>query len=227
MLRDPAGMKTLFSWSSGKDCAWALNEFLSAPVPGDAILATTFDESSTRIAMHGVPLELAQAQAEALGLPFWSVGLPWPCANDVYESRMLSLLKKAEAASVTQIVFADLFLEDIRKYRETKMVAFPAIKLCFPLWMRPTRELAEVMINGGLKAVVVCVDPKRLPREFVGREFDHSFLRDLPPGIDPCGECGEFHTFCYDLPSFKHPVRFKRASLAERHGFVYQELQAG
>jgi diphthamide synthase (EF-2-diphthine--ammonia ligase) len=216
-------MKTLISWSSGKDCAWALHTLRKQDPAREIVLATTYDETSQRVAMHGVPMALVEAQARAFGLELWTVGLPWPCSNEIYEARMRGLLERAEKAGITEIVFADLFLEDIRGYREKKMAQFPQIKLSFPLWQLETRRLAETMMEGGLKAILACIDPKKLPREFAGREFDRDLLRDLPAGVDPCGENGEFHTFCYALPD-RPPVSVQKGPCVERHGFWYCEL---
>ena len=215
--------RTLLSWSSGKDCAWALHKLRHGACDLAAI-STSFDTTSKRVAMHGVRDGLVDAQARALGLPLWRVELPWSCPNPIYEERMRELLARAEAAGIEHIAFADLFLEDIRAYRESKMAAHPKLKLQFPLWRRDTDRLAREMLDGGLKAVLVTGDPKRLPLEFAGREFDRDLLNDLPAGVDPCGENGEFHTFCYALPEFSEPVKFTRGTVQELGGFWYQDL---
>jgi len=173
--------------------------------------------------MHGVRRELLEHQAAAAGLPLWTVPLPWPCSNEDYESRMRGVCVRAVEQHVEEIAFGDLFLADIRAYRERQLAGTGLVPL-FPLWALPTMALAHEMIGGGLRAKVTCVDPKLLPRDFVGREFDARFLADLPGGTDPCGENGEFHSFVYDGPMFRESVPVHAGEIVEREGFVYADL---
>jgi uncharacterized protein (TIGR00290 family) len=217
--------KTLLSWSSGKDSAWAL-WVLRQEADVDVVgLVTTFNEAANRVAMHAVRRELVQAQATAAGLPLWSVELPWPCSNDEYERRMGQLLSDARAQDISHFAFGDLFLEDIRSYR-CRQLTGTGIEPLFPLWGTPedTPSLARRMLAGGLRAVITCVDPKQLDNQFAGREFDARLLADLPPGADPCGERGEFHTFCYAAPIFSRPVPVHIGERVERDGFCFADL---
>jgi uncharacterized protein (TIGR00290 family) len=217
--------KTLLSWSSGKDSAWALHVLRQRNEVEVVGLVTTFNQAFGRVAMHGVRRELVQAQADAAGLPLWPIPLPWPCSNDEYESRMRALIGKAVAAGVTAFAFGDLFLADIRAYRE-KQLAGTGIEPLFPIWgtVDDTPALAHAMIAGGLRATLACVDPRQLSPAFAGREFDASLLADLPPGVDPCGERGEFHTFCHAGPMFARPVPVRTGEVVERDGFVFADL---
>ena len=219
-------MKVWLAWSSGKDSAWALHVLRREARVEVTGLLTTVSAARCRVAMHDVRVELLQAQADAAGLPLHTVRLPDPCPNPDYEAAMRSALAAARAAGVEAVAFGDLYLEDIRRYRETQM-AGTGLSPLFPLWGRPTRELAGEMVEGGLRARVACVDPRRLEASFAGREFDRSFLDALPAGIDPCGENGEFHTFAWDGPMFGRPVRVRSLGVAERGGFVYADLAAG
>jgi len=216
--------KVLLSWSSGKDCAWALHTLRrqGANVIG---LLSTFNEAFDRVAMHSTRREIAQAQAEAAGLPLWPVMLPWPCSNEEYERRMTGAMTRAREAGVTVMAFGDLFLEDIRKYREDKM-APTGIKPVFPVWRTrgDTPALAREMLAAGLRARVSSVDPRQIASSFVGREYDDAFLRDLPPTADPCGENGEFHTICWDGPMFSRPVPLRPGEVVERDGFWYADF---
>lgn len=196
--------RALLSWSSGKDSAWTL-QLLRAQGVGIAGLLTTIDQAADRVAMHAVRRALVEAQAEAAGLPLRIVPLPWPCSNAEYESRMAEVCRSAVADGVDAMVFGDLFLRDIRDYRE-RLLRGTGIEAVFPLWQRDTHELAREMIRGGLRARITCVDKKVLDASFAGREFDAALLADLPPHVDPCGENGEFHTFAYDGPMFRHPT---------------------
>ena len=175
--------------------------------------------------MHGVRRELVEMQAEYAGLPLWRIDIPSPCSNEVYESRMREAVQRAVADDISCIAFGDLFLEDIRAYREERL-AGSGIEPLFPLWQRPTRELAEAMIDGGLRARITCVDPRVLPARFGGREFDPSLLADLPPNVDPCGERGEFHTFAWDGPMFRQPIVVETGETITRDGFVFTDLFA-
>jgi len=214
--------KALVAWSSGKDSAFALHVLREqgALVVG---LLTTINEAFERVAMHAVRLELLRAQAEAVGLPLLEVRIPWPCPNEAYEAAMAAALAEAHARGVAAVAFGDLFLEDVRRYREDRMRG-SGLEPLFPLWGRPTRALAEEMIALGQKAVLTCVDPRALPRELAGRAFDAALLRELPDGVDPCGERGEFHSFAWDGPAFRHPVPVRVGEVVERDGFVFADL---
>jgi uncharacterized protein (TIGR00290 family) len=216
--------RALMSWSSGKDSAWALHRLRTEGEVEVVGLLTTFNAEFDRVAMHGVHRRLVEAQARAVGLPMVAVPLPWPCSNEQYEAAMRRKLDEARASlGVTHVAFGDLFLEDIRAYREERMREAGLTPL-FPLWGEPTAELARRMIEGGLKAYVVCVDPTHLPATFAGRQFDACLLADLPEGVDPCGEKGEFHTFAYDGPVFSTPVSVCVGRVVEREGFVFADL---
>jgi diphthamide synthase (EF-2-diphthine--ammonia ligase) len=166
---------------------------------------------------------LLQAQAEAAGLPLWTVPLPWPCPNDTYEALMTGVFARAQAERIDAIAYGDLFLADIRAYREARH-AGTGIAAVFPLWQRPTGELARAMIDGGLRACLTCVDPKQLDGAFAGRDFDTDLLRDLPPSVDPCGENGEFHTFVHAGPMFAAPIAIRKGEVVERDGFVFADV---
>ena len=216
--------RVLLSWSSGKDCAWALHALMRNEDFEVVGLLTTVNAAFDRVAMHGVRNELLTMQAEAVGLPLLSVPLPWPCSNEDYERLMEQALKEAgERFSMTHVAFGDLFLEDIRAYRVAKL-AGTGLTPVFPLWDLPTRELAGQMISGGLRAYLTCIDPRKLPASFAGRAFDQSLIDDLPEGIDPCGENGEFHTFACAGPMFAHPIPVNTGEVVERDGFVYADL---
>jgi uncharacterized protein (TIGR00290 family) len=219
---------TLLSWSSGKDSAWALHVLRQRPDVRLVGLVTTINEAFDRVAMHAVRRELVEAQADAAGLPLWVVGLPWPCANAVYEERMAGLIARARGAGVTHMAFGDLFLEDIRAYR-VRMLAGMGIEPLFPIWtaLTETRELAAAMLAAGLRATLTCVDPRRLDPSFAGREFDESLLTDLPTGVDPCGENGEFHTFCHAGPMFARAIAVRGGECVERDGFWFADLLPG
>jgi len=198
-------MKILLSWSSGKDSAWALH-VLNQQYPGAvAALLTTVNEAMDRVAMHGVRRSVLEAQARAAGLPLHVVHIPHPCPNEIYEAQMRAAVADARANGFTHAAFGDLFLEDIRRYREERL-AGTGLEPLFPVWGIPTRQLAEEMIDGGLRALLSCVDTRTLDASFVGREFDRALLRDLPASVDPCGERGEFHSCVYDGPMFREPV---------------------
>lgn len=184
---------------------------------------TTINGEFERTAMHAVRLELLQQQADALGLPLQILRIPYPCPNHRYEAIMNEFTSESEASGVECFAFGDLFLEDIRKYREEQFQN-TKIDLKFPLWKIATKKLAYEMIADGLKAVITCVDLKRLPSHFAGREFNQNFLDDLPQGVDPCGEFGEFHTFVYDSPDFRNPIPFKKGNIEERDGFAFADL---
>lgn len=211
------------SWSSGKDCAFALWEARKAGEFEICGLLTTTNEAVDRVAMHGTRNELMRRQAEAVGLPVLEVGLPWPCSNEDYASRMIAACDTMKAEGVSHVVYGDLFLEDIRAYRDEKM-AQAGLTAVYPLWKRDTQQLARDMITSGLKTVVVCIDPKKLDASFAGRWFDEQFLADLPEGIDPCGENGEFHTCVVDGPMFSSAIEVELGETVERDGFVYADV---
>lgn len=212
------------SWSSGKDSAAALNAAREAGDLDVVGLLTTVDADTGRVPVHGVPLALVRAQAAALGLPMRVVELPWPCPNDVYEARTGEALTEARRSGVERLVFGDLYLRDIRDWRE-RWLSGSGVTPSFPLWGRPTAELAAAMVRAGLRAVVSCVDIAQAPAELAGRWFDERFLRERPDGVDPCGENGEFHTFVVDGPGFAAPVDITVSAPVERHGFAVVDLE--
>ncbi|HUO30006.1 MAG TPA: hypothetical protein VMU80_12370 [Bryobacteraceae bacterium] len=215
--------RVALSWSSGKDSAWTLHLLRRDPAVEVVALVTTLNEAFDRVAMHAVRRELLEAQAESAGLPLWTVPLPWPCSNEQYEARMRGLCARAVGEGVEAMAFGDLFLADIRAYRE-KQLAGTGLEPLFPLWQIPTAQLARDMIAAGLRAKITCVDPKVLSREFAGRDFDAAFLADLPPAVDPCGENGEFHSFVYEGPMFSKPIQLLTGEIVERDGFVFADL---
>lgn len=217
-------MNVLLSWSSGKDSAWSLHEMRSAGTNVTALL-TTFNSTHDRAAMHAVRRELVRAQATAAGLPLVEVELPWPCPNEVYEERMAAACAHAVGAGVTHVAFGDLFLEDVRRYREDRL-AGTGLDPLFPLWGRDTRTLAGEMIDGGLCAVLTCVDPRQVSRDFAGRAFDATLLAELPAAADPCGERGEFHTFVHAGPMFTAPLDVAVGEVVERDGFAFADVTA-
>ena len=188
-------------------------------------LITTLNEAFDRVAMHAVRRELLELQADSAGLPLWTVPLPWPCSNQEYEARMRDVCNRAASEHIQAIAFGDLFLADIRAYRE-RQLAGTGLEPVFPLWQLPTPAVAREMIAQGLRARITCVDPKLLSREFAGREYDASFLSDLPPVVDPCGENGEFHSFVYGGPMFREGIPVISGEVVEREGFVFCDLQA-
>ena len=218
-------MKTrvLLSWSSGKDSAWALHVLRADPRVELVGLLTSVNQTLSRVAMHAVREGLLEAQAAALGLPLTKVYIPQPCSNAEYEAAMRAAVAAARQAGVTHMAFGDLFLEDIRAYREEKL-AGSGIEPLFPIWGRPTAELSREMVDAGLRAVVTCVDPKQLDASFAGRIYDSSLLDDLPDGVDPCGERGEMHSFAYAGPMFAEPLRVTTGEIVERDGFVYADV---
>jgi uncharacterized protein (TIGR00290 family) len=217
-------MKILLSWSSGKDSAWALH-MLNAQYPGKVqSLLTTMNEAVGRVAMHAVRRDVLEAQARAAGLPLIVVPIPSPCPNEVYEARMRAAVADAVAAGFTHVAFGDLFLQDVRRYRVERL-AGTGLEPLFPVWGIPTDRLACDMLNGGLRARVACVDTRVLDASFVGREFDRSLLDELPSGIDPCGENGEFHTCVYAGPMFHNPLTLEPGEVVTREPFVWRDLQ--
>lgn len=215
--------RALMSWSSGKDSAWALYEVLQGSEYEVVGLFTTMNAAHERVAMHAVRQKLVQAQAQAVGLPLWEVPLPWPCSNEEYEQIMREQLSRALQQGISHMIFGDLFLEDIRKYREERLKSV-GITPVFPLWQRPSLELAHEMLRGGLVAHLTAVDPSQLDKSFAGRVFDHSLLNDLPASVDPCGENGEFHSFVSEAPVFKHSIDVSVGAVTERDNFVFCDL---
>jgi uncharacterized protein (TIGR00290 family) len=216
-------IKVLLSWSSGKDSAWSLHVLRQQQKFEVVGLMTTVNEVYQRVAMHAVRVELLEAQAAAVDVPLWMIPIPSPCSNSDYESAMGAAITRARREGIDGIAFGDLFLEDIRRYREERLRE-TGLSPIFPIWGISTQELARKMIGAGLRARLTCVDPKQISASFVGREFDASLLAELPPGIDPCGERGEFHTFAYDGPMFREPVRIQLGESVERDGFVFADL---
>lgn len=210
-------------WSSGKDSAWALHE---ARRQGDVDvvgLLTVVTETYRRVSMHGVREDVLQAQAAAVGLPLIRVPIPAPCPDGAYEEAMRRALQQANDQSVAHMIFGDLFLEDVRNYRETQLEG-TGIKPLFPLWQKPTDELAREMIAAGLVAHVTCLDPKKMPRELAGQTFDEHLLERLPAEVDRCAENGEFHTCVSAGPMFEHPIDVEVGEIVEREGFVFADL---
>ena len=222
--------KALVAWSSGKDSAFALHEARrSAELDREGQLEivgllTTLTEDYGRVSMHGVREELLDRQAEALGLPCRKVRIPAGCVNADYERAMGAAVAEARAEGIERIVFGDLFLEDVRAYRE-RMLAGSGISPVFPLWGRPTAALAAEMVASGLEARIVCLDPRKLPAAFAGRAFDAALLSELPPGVDPCGENGEFHTCVTGGPMFRRSLDTVPGETVAREGFVFADLR--
>jgi uncharacterized protein (TIGR00290 family) len=215
--------KALVSWSSGKDSAFALHEIRAAQTFDIIGLLTTVTRTFNRVSMHGVREELLRRQVTETGLPGRMVDIPTPCTNDIYELEMHNALVDAMNEGVTHVIFGDLFLEDIRAYR-IAMLSKLGITPVFPLWQRDTRTLAREMIAAGLRATITCVDPRQLAPSFAGRDFDERLLADLPDGVDPCGERGEFHTFVSEGPMLAHRIAIVRGEVVERDGFVFADL---
>ena len=213
-------MKALVAWSGGKDAAWALHVARQQGVEVAGLLTTT---AGGRVAMHEVRGALVEAQAAAAGLPLWTIPLPWPCPNSEYEAGMRAALLRARTDGIDAVVFGDLFLADIRAYRES-LLAGTGVCPVFPIWGKDTAALAAEMMARGLRATLVCVDLGKLPARFAGRDFDPALLADLPAGCDPCGENGEFHTFAWSGPMFRAPVPIVRGAVEERGGFAFADL---
>jgi uncharacterized protein (TIGR00290 family) len=215
--------KALIAWSSGKDSAWALHEVRRAGDYDVVGALTTVTETFGRVSMHGVRREVLAAQLDAAGLPPIVVPIPWPCPNEVYEARMAAAVADARVAGITHIIFGDLFLADVRAYREQKLAGTGTTPL-FPLWQRPTTALAHQMIDAGVETYLTCVDLKQLPKSFAGRRFDHTLLADLPASADPCGENGEFHSCVLAGPMFRRRVAATIGEIVERDGFAYADV---
>ena len=215
--------KTLLSWSSGKDSAWTLYQLQQDKNIELAGLVTTVNQTHQRVAMHAVRVALLKQQAAAANLPLYIIPIPHPCSNDAYNQAMLSFFESIEGLGVTHMAFGDLYLDDIRQYRIENLKS-TGLEPLFPLWLKPTDQLAQEMLAGGLKTRITCVDPKQLPASFAGRDFNQQFLDDLPAGVDPCGENGEFHSFAYAGPMFKHAINISLGEVVERDGFVFADL---
>ncbi|MEX2200015.1 MAG: hypothetical protein WD711_01365 [Dongiaceae bacterium] len=215
--------RCIVAWSSGKDSAWALHRLRQIGEYEPVGLLTTLNETHARVAMHAVRETLLERQAAAAGLPLHKVQLPWPCPNEVYETRMGEAVERFRQDGIAAIAFGDLFLEDVRRYREEKLAGSGLTPL-FPLWGERTDRLAREMIAGGLRAYVTCVDPKQLDPRFVGRWYDQRFIDELPEKVDPCGENGEFHSFACAGPMFAHPIPVEPGEIVERDGFAFADL---
>jgi uncharacterized protein (TIGR00290 family) len=218
--------RVLLSWSSGKDSAWALHVLRQRPDLEVVGLLTTFNELFDRVAMHAVRRGLVEAQAAAAELPLVPVMLPYPCTNEVYEQRMKAALAKAKLAGITHLAFGDLFLVDVREYR-VRLLQGTGVEPLFPIWTtaEDTPALARQMLAAGLGAVLTCVDPRQLSERFVGRRYDEALLAELPSGVDPCGERGEFHTFCYRCPEFRSEIPVTVSQIVRREKFLYADLR--
>jgi uncharacterized protein (TIGR00290 family) len=228
MMKDEPGLqlKAWLAWSSGKDSAWSLHVVRERRQLNVVALLTTVNQTHDRVAMHAVRKSLLEKQAAAAGLPLRVVPIPSPCPNQEYERAMAVAMSRAQSEGVTHVIFGDLFLEDVRRYREENL-AKCGMTPEFPLWGVPTRQLAEEMIAGGLRSYITCVDPRKLDKSFAGREWNRALLRDLPPSVDPCGENGEFHTFASAGPMFRMPIAVERGEVVERDGFVFADLLGG
>lgn len=217
------GRKVALSWSSGKDSAWTLHQLRRTPGVEVVALITSFNGVFDRVAMHAVRRPLVEQQALQSGLPLWSIDLPHPCTNAEYEARLESVWARALEQDVEAIAFGDLFLADIRAYRERQLQGTGLTPL-FPLWELPTAALAREMMAGGIRARITCVNPQHLNPACAGAEFDEQFLAALPDTVDPCGERGEFHTFVYDAPVFREPIAIESGETVVRDGFVFADL---
>ena len=213
----------LFCWSGGKDSAMALHTLLQRPDVSVVALLTTVTETYDRISMHGVRRELLIRQAQSIGVPLHEVRIPAQCVNPVYEVRMDEALRVHYGAGVRTVAFGDIFLEDLRAYRERNLARI-GMTAVFPIWKRDTRELIRHFHSAGFRAITACVDPKVLDRSFAGRELDEEFFRDLPANVDPCGENGEFHTFVFDGPIFRNRIPVRADEILERDSFIYCDL---
>jgi uncharacterized protein (TIGR00290 family) len=215
--------RILLSWSSGKDSAWTLHTLQQRAEFEIAGLLTTFNQEADRVAMHGVRRSLVEQQAAAARLPLWAIPLPWPCSNEQYESLMAETCAKAVTQGIEGIAFGDLFLEDVRAYR-IKQMAGTGLEPLFPIWGMPTEALAREMIASGLKAILTCIDTRKLEASFAGRRFDTDFLSSLPDGADPCGENGEFHSFVYAGPMFESEIAVVPGETVVRDQFAFADL---
>ena len=218
-----AKKKTMMSWSSGKDSAWAFYKLLQNPKIEVVGLFCTVNRKFKRVAMHGISIELLLQQAKRIGLPMELIEIPYPCNNEEYEKIMAQFVKKAKNNHIEYFAFGDLFLEDIRNYRAQKLYSC-GIKPIFPIWGSSTDALAKEMINNGLKTIITCIDPKQIPQRFIGKEFNEIFLESLPKSVDPCGENGEFHSFVYDAPMFSKPIQVSVGEIIHRDNFIFADL---
>ncbi len=209
--------KVAVAWSGGKDSAMAFFETKKDPRYEIVSLLTTVTGEYDRISMHGVRRELLKRQAEAAGVPLLEVVIPPQCSNEIYEQKMADACEQLKRQGVTSIVFGDLWLEDVRNYRIANL-AKVNMKPLFPVWLRPVNTFAREIISSGIKTTLACVDSQQIPGSLAGREYDESLLKDLPPGADPCGEKGEFHTFVWDGPFFSRPVKFTKGAVTVREG---------
>ena len=217
--------KVLLSWSSGKDSAWALHRLRQDPAIEVVGLLTTLNQAFERVAMHGVRKSLLARQAQCVGLPLMTIDLPWPCSNEEYGRIMTGFIGEVMARGIRHMAFGDLFLEEVRAYRE-RQLAGTGITPLFPLWGSDTTELAQQMMAAGLRARVCTLDPKTLDMSLGGHEFDEALLAALPTGVDPCGENGEFHTLAWDGPMFQRPLAIRVGETVLRDGFVFTDLLA-
>jgi uncharacterized protein (TIGR00290 family) len=215
--------RTLLSWSSGKDSGWTLHVLNRMPEIEVTGLFCTYNEKYERGAMHAVRIELIRQQADGAGLPLQLIPIPHPCSDVEYSAIMARFIDRIKAEGTDAVAFGDLYLEDVRSYREANL-AGTGIEPLFPLWEIPTRRLAAEMVDAGLRAKITCIDPKHLPADFAGREYDRAFLAEIPPSIDPCGENGEFHSFVYDGPMFSNRVDFSTGETVSRDGYVFTDL---
>ncbi len=215
--------KVLLSWSSGKDSAWTLHVLRGKGEVEVVGLLTTINAHFQRVAMHSTRRALVQAQAQAAALPLWEIPLPWPCKNEEYELAMTRACVQAVEQGITAIAFGDLFLEDVRKYREDRLKGTGLLPI-FPIWGLDTRQLIEEMLDSGVRARIVCVDPKKLPEHFAGKDISRELLAQFPTGVDPCGENGEFHTFVYGGPMFTQDIPIQSGEIVNRDGFVFADV---
>lgn len=215
--------KTLVSWSTGKDSAWALHVLQNDPSIDVVGLVCTTNEKFDRVAVHGVRIELLKQQAESANLPLYTIPIPYPCNNDEYVSAMKSFISDAKKQGVEHLAFGDLFLRDVRSYREN-LLKETGITPLFPIWGCSTKMLSKQMISSGLKAIITCINPKQIAKEFVGREFNESFLNDIPENVDPCGENGEFHSFAFEGPMFQNPIKVILGETVFRDDVYFADL---
>jgi len=215
--------KVLVSWSSGKDSAWMLHVLRQRGEVEIVGLLTTMNEHFQRVAMHSTRRDLVRAQAQVAGLPLWEIPLPWPCKNEEYELAMSQACAQAVQQGITGIAFGDLFLEDVRKYREDRLKG-TGLQPIFPVWGLNTKKLVDEMLDEGLRARIVCVDPKKLPEHFAGQDISIELLAQFPPGTDPCGENGEFHTFVHAGPMFSSAIPIQSGEVVTRDGFVFADV---
>lgn len=221
--RNTMKKRTLLSWSSGKDSAWALHVLRRQSDMDVVGLFSTVNQEFERVAMHAVRNELLQQQAESVGLPIQVIPIPNPCSHAEYENIMGEFIAQVKEQRMDCIAFGDLYLEDIRKYREEKLDG-TGITPTFPLWGKDTEALSKEMVEGGLRAIITCIDPRTMPSAFAGKEYNASFLEQIPAGVDPCGENGEFHSFAFDGPMFKSAVNIRVGETVSRDGFIFTDL---